>query len=169
MTSILRQLYYQLRQKTFPPEFRLAVEGAEDWAGALATAVAAELARAQSQGPAGESIAPAGINPAFMLGLCNYYFRLHRNAQLLGDESFELRRIHDTLEDLEDLLRQHQVECRDLTGQDFDPRSEDFEPLGEPQPTPGLSCLKIGACERPAVFIGGQLHQRAKGLVLKPR
>ena len=168
--KILPQLYYDLRQKTYPQEIRFDTAGAADCETSLITACAA-IGKDQPPPPLPPPSPPpnGGINPDFAMGLCNYYFRLQRNAKLLGDDSFELERIHDTLEDIEDLLQKHDIECRDPTGREYDPRNEDFTPLGEPQPTRGITRMQIGACECPAVFIHGQLRQRAKGFVLKPQ
>ncbi len=175
MKHKLSTLYRHWRQWTFPAQCRLEVEDGEDWLADYTQAAAAAQAEARNQPkPASPPVATAAepaINPGFTLSLCNYYFRLRRNAEVMGAEgksSKELRSINGALEKIDTLLREHGVECLDLTGQPYDIGRADFEQIGEAEKAPGLTRTQIVQCERPAVLINGQMVQRARGLVGKP-
>lgn len=173
--SLLRPL---VRQWLFPPEFRISVAGTGDAAATLADLLVRAMAaledvQAQARSASLRDAQPAApsIPPNLALALANYYFRLSRNAERLGvegGESKELRSIRRVLEDLTDALREHGVECIDLTGQDYDPGRVDFEQLGVPEVQAGLARDRIGRCERPAVLLNGKLLQKAKGIVARP-
>lgn len=188
----LGTVYRRLRQLTFPPEFRIDVRPAPWDRGAAvaihnALALADEVsARLQAQAKqlaeaetgacqAGESAVEskrtAAFDPKFACALCNDVFRLQRNvAQLARDigPSKELRSIDRVVRNVDALLKEKGVEYIDLTDRPFDERSEDFEPLGQPQAVPGLDHALIAACERPVVLVGGNLVQRARGVVKRP-
>lgn len=183
----MRLDWARLRQKTFPAEFRIDTGDGDDFATALAAAYTAALMAARNQKadalgninrltadieerprPEGST---SGIDSDFALALCNYHFRLRRNAQQMaaeGKESKELRGINWALENIDELFEKYAIECRDLTGQRYDPGRVDFEPMSAPEAVPGLDHPMIGRCERPAVLVDGELIQKARGLVTKP-
>jgi hypothetical protein len=167
-----------LRQKTFPLEFRINDPGGEDWVVALASAVS----EAMALGPAKSSDArrseakrpgelQSAVNEGFAVALCNHHFRLRRNAEQLaadGGDSKELRSIRRALESLSEVFARYGIECRDVTGQTFDFLRLDFDPIGEAEPISGLNEQRIYRSECPAVLINGRLVQKARGIVAKP-
>jgi hypothetical protein len=168
--------YSALRQKAFPPAFRIDSRNSDDWPPALARTLR-ELLQVLNTRPAMPPVPePArdngpALTPDFVVSLCNYYFRLNRNAAQMereGLNSKELRSIKLALENIERLFKKQGIECRDLTGQAYDFGRLDFEQIGPASPVPGLDRLRIGRCERPAIMLGGQLIQKAKGLVDRP-
>jgi hypothetical protein len=183
MAAMLR-----FRQWTFPPEFRISVDCQADAAELLVAAVKDALAAAQAAAappapaPAGDRTPPAsGTSPVgkpgaaidadFAASICNDIFRLRRNVQQMageGGETKELRSIRRAVENVDALLKGHGIQYFDLTGKDFDERSEDFEPMGQAQEVRGLDRKLIAACERPVVVLNGKLVQRARGVVQKP-
>lgn len=171
----MRSQWPKLRQLSFPPAFRIETQGSpDDYANLLVAAVSEALAARDQGTSAVASInenSSSGINEDFAVALCNYQFRIGRNAELLkadGQGSKELRVIERMLQRINTLLIEYGIESLDLTGQTYDVLREDFEPLGEPERVPGLDGNRIGSCERPVVIINGKLIQRAKGLVRKP-
>ncbi len=143
-----------------------------------AEAPAAEGPPPEIPAPPGEPVTPApeepppppdpcSLPPALAVGLCNEHFRIHRNVQQLlaeGHDSREARGIRRSLEALADLLREGGVLALDPTGRRFDDRDQDFEPIGVEE-VAGLDADTITLCERPAIFLGGRLTQRARGIV----
>jgi hypothetical protein len=167
-----------LRQKTFPPEFRIDSGRGNLWEESL-TAAMAEAVALLKAGPSKGSEKPEnseappqpGLDRELALALCDHHFRLHRNAEQLADgggDSKELRSIRRTLESLNELLVSHGIEYRDPTGQAYDFLRLDFEQIGEPELVPGLDGLKVWRCERPAVLMNGALIRKARGVVAKP-
>ena len=55
-----------------------------------------------------------------------------------------------------------------LTNKDWEPGRGDFEVIGDAEPVPGLDRKRIIRCERPAVWLSGELLQKARGLIGKP-
>ena len=111
------------------------------------------------------------FDPKFACVLCNDVFRLQRNVAQLsreGRQRKELRSIERVVRNVHASLKENGVEYIDLTGKPFDERSEDFEPLGQPEEVPGLDRAYIAACERPVVLVNGELVQRARGVVKRP-
>ena len=186
------KLCSQLRQLTFPPEFRIEVKPGH-WDREAAAAVSRALAfatdvsaRLEAQAKrlaeaealarqAGEQAAkgrqPTSLDPKFACAICNDVFRLPKNvAQLVQErgQSKELRSIERIVRNVDAVLKENGVEYIDLTGKPFDERSEDFEPAGQPQAVPGLDRAYVAACERPVVLINGKLVQRARGVVKRP-
>ena len=172
----MQRLRARLRQWTFPASFRIAPGGGGDWAGALVDAViearkAAESVRETAPPADAETGASAGLDPDFLVPLCNDLFRLQRNVcqlQTEGNDSKEVRSIGRALESLEEFLKEHSVECLDLTGQAYDDGRTDFEPIGAPEEVPGLEGKKISVCERPYIAFHGKVIQRARGIVAIP-
>jgi hypothetical protein len=168
--------YSALRQKAFPPAFRIDSRNSDDWPTALARTLTESLRALNTRRetiPVGEPVQdnrPA-LTPDFVVALCNYYFRLSRNAAQMekeGLDSKELRSIKLALANIEMLFKKQGIECRDLTGQEYDFGRLDFEQIGQASSVPGLDRLRIGRCERPAIMLGGKLIQKAKGLVDRP-
>jgi hypothetical protein len=183
-----------LRQRIYPAAFRINAGPADELADSLALVMSEAFAavRSRASAPPGPACAPrpieealpppveprppeksshGGVSAAFATELCNYHFRLSRNAGLLkvnGDSDKELRAVGRMLEKIDLLLKDYGIEWLDVTGQRYDDGREDFEPIGTPERVPGLSESRITHCERPAVMIDGKLVQKAKGLVRKP-
>jgi hypothetical protein len=158
-----------LRQRVFPAPFRINVGPADALADSL-TFVIAQAGGARPGAPPEQS-QPQAVNTAFAVALCNYHFRMGRNAGLLkdyGDGARELRAIGRALEKIDALLKDYGIECRDVTGQRYDDGREDFELIGRAEKVPGLGESKITQCECPVVLINGKLVQKAKGLVSIP-
>ena len=168
--------YNALRQKAFPPAFRIDSRNSDEWPTALArtlTELRQALDTPRAMPPVSEPARDNGptLAPDFVVSLCNYYFRLNRNAFQMereGLNSKELRSIKLALESIETLFQKQGIECRDLTGQEYDFGRLDFEQIGQPSPVRGLDRLRIGRCERPAIMLAGKLIQKAKGLVDRP-
>ncbi len=149
--------------------FRITAGTPDEVAQALVSVVAAALL------PPPETTKPpppSGPDPAFIVPLCNQYFRLRRNAERLageGKESREVRALNGALKKIAELFEDHQIECRDLTGQTYDDGRIDFEPITTaPERVPGLTEDKILRCESPAILIRGKLAQKARGVVAIP-
>lgn len=172
----MSELWSAVRQKTFPRPFRIEAGAAEDWAESLAAALAGAKTAAREPSPAVSepSAAPTGppaLAEDFVRALCDHQFRLRRNAAQLaaeGANSKELRSIRRALEGIDELLAEHGIECRDLTGEDYDFLRLDFEQIGQAETIPGLAGMKIWRCERPAVLVDGKLVQCARGIVARP-
>jgi hypothetical protein len=176
----MRSLLIRLRQWTYPPELRIhpASQGSGwDELAALTAALATrcrQLSGASADPPGNTPSAPsrpAGVDKDLALGLANGLFRIKRNLDQLaaeGTDGKELRSIRRASERLRELLAAKAIECRDLTGEIYDPGRLDFEPLGPPQGVTGLNRHRIGRLERPAVALGGELIQTARGVVEKP-
>ncbi|HEX4961292.1 MAG TPA: hypothetical protein VF173_10675 [Thermoanaerobaculia bacterium] len=155
-----------LRQRTFPPEFRIDPTGEEDWSASFVAAISEATAKAKPLEPP----RPA-LDEDFAVALCNQHFRLRRNAeQIVAEtgESKELRSIQRALQSLSDVFERYGIECRDLTGQAYDFLRLDFEQIGEPEIVAGLDGAKIWRCERPIVVVDGKLIQKARGIVARP-
>jgi hypothetical protein len=164
------------RQLRFPRPFRLR-PAADDADALLAAALSEILRQAVPPEPARPSPAapppPAQVREtmpeAFVIALCNDYFRLKRNAELIANQdSKEVRSIRRTLDRLRDVFGEHGIECIDLTGQAYHHGRVDFEPIGKAEPTAGVDAPRISASERPAVLLKGQLVQKARGTVVRP-
>ena len=147
-----------------------AVKTAEALRAAEAARAAAKPAEAPPAAPP-PAKAPAGITERFAISLCNDVFRLRRNAEVLAGkrgDCKELRSIASAMTNVDALLAENGIKYYDLTGKDFDERSEDFDPVGQPEEVPGLDRKIICVCERPLVLLNGKLIQRARGIVQKP-
>ncbi len=124
-----------------------------------------------SENPALTSSNSAALPEDFVLGFCNAYFRLQKNARLMEAKNApprELRGITLALQKISGLLEAHEIECRDLGGELYDDGRADFMPLGPPEESPDVQDRRIGICETPAVFLRGKLLQPAKGIVQVP-
>jgi hypothetical protein len=180
-------LVVRVRQKLFPPEFRITA-GSGSSVEAILTEMAAamdlapEITTAIPVVPAPAVVEPSaqvaevkteqdGVDPAFVRALCNDLFRLRRNAGLIasdGTETKEIRSIKRAVERLDDMLKQRGIEYFDMTGKQWDARDVDFEPKGQPVLVSGLLHKRIAACECPMVKVKGKLIQRAQGIVEVP-
>jgi hypothetical protein len=171
-------LWSAFNQWLYPRELRIEVSTA-DGVAAMVAASLAELAarqgtgaRAFDAGAAAKAATPAaaaGLEKSFVLELCNNFHRLSRSAKPFQEtNSAEAGRMNRNLDQLKKVLHDNGIECVDLTGQAYDPGRADFEPLGEPQATPGLTRKTIIQCERPLVLLHGKLLQPAKGIVGRP-
>ncbi len=154
MAKTIYHIRSALRQLTYPREFRIKIS---------------TMVILPKEGPPKEPIQP--LNVSFITSFCNDHYRLHRNVEQLeneGKSSKELRSISRALQNVEELLEQHEIQCLDLTGQEYHVGRTDFNPLGEPEEIKGLHSMKILQCERPAIYLAGKLIQQAKGIVARP-
>jgi len=178
----------RLRQRAYPREFRIDISRADDADGALISLLrqGADLAggaRADEEAPtappeqggADHDGDPTAAERELAIAISNGWFRMRRNTERLvaqeageGRSSKEVRSLQRALNHMDNVLREHGIECRDLTGQTYDPGREDFQSIGEPEVRPELTSKIILRCERPAVILRQQLIQRAKGVVAKP-
>jgi hypothetical protein len=71
-------------------------------------------------------------------------------------------------EQMRQRLKAEGVEFADLSGQPWNPERTDFECTGKPKAKLGLDAAVIESCERPAVTIGGELVQKARGEAVRP-
>ena len=165
MSRNLSHVYSLLRQRSFPAAFRIDLEPGGDWTVALVGAMSDLL------GAARKASASSGLDRDFAISLCNEYFKLGRNVKRLadqGNESEDMQRIRTALDDIDQLLQRHEIECLDLSGQTYDLGRRDFESIAEARRVPGLKAARIALCERPMVLIKGKLAQTARGLVEIP-
>ena len=167
-----------VRQRFYPPEFRIEPSTAE----ASAVVIAACLAEIADQvgrvvgkpdpvSPDQAVMPPpgGGLEKSFVIDLCNNFHRLSRSAKPFQETGgSEAARMSRSLEQLRKVLQDNGIECVDLTGQVYEPGRSDFESLGEPQSTPGLARPSIIQCERPLVRLKGKMIQPGKGIVGKP-
>lgn len=165
----------RLRQLRFPRPFRIA-GGKDDYDALLLSALAtlAQVTR-DAVSPSPASVAEAAdmreaMPSGFVVALSNEMFRLKRNADLMAraGDTKEIRSIRRTLEKLQDALREHGIECLDLSGQAYDVGRVDFEPFGAAERIADVDSPRIGTCERPAVLLHGRLIQKARGTVALP-
>ena len=113
----------------------------------------------------------APVDEAMIKGLCNSLFRIEANVvqmQAEGSAAKEVRSITSGVNQFKEALTKAGVKMVNPTGQIYDVGRADFEPLGEAQIQEGLRKPLIKICERPAIFIGGRLIQKARGLVVRP-
>lgn len=163
--------WLDLRQKTFPPEFRIDPVEEEDWSASFVVAVSEVMALAKKVKPLDPEPSPPALAEDFAVALCNQHFRLHRNAEQIAaetGESKELRSIQRALRSLSEVFERHGIEFRDLTGQAYDFLRLDFEQIGELEVVTGLDGAKIWRCECPVVLVNGRLIQKARGVVARP-
>lgn len=171
--------WIKFKQKLYPPEFQICAEG--DGLGTMAVPLLlAMLTQAKgttpvpvvpegSQVKAQVHVQPDKLETGFVIDLCNQIHRLSRSTKKLqGAGTGEAEKLQGNLNRLQQMLEGHAIQWEDLTGQAFDPGRTDFEPLGEPQVSPGLSRMTIIQCERPAIRLSGMLIQPARGIVGRP-
>ena len=172
--------WIRFKQKLYPPEFQISAVGD----GVGATAVSLLLATlTQVKGatpvpvvpPEGSQVkppvhgAPDKLEKGFVIDLCNQIHRLSRSTKKLqGAGTAEAEKLEGNLNRLQKMLEGHAIQWEDLSGQVFDPGRTDFEPLGEPQVSAGLSRMTIIQCERPVIRLSGMLIQPARGIVGRP-
>jgi hypothetical protein len=167
-------LWESFRQWCYPPPFRIRNVSAafglllvelEEIQGKLA-------ALSDKPDPVGDSLrvgTPSALDKDFAVNLCNQLHRLHRSvSKALLQRAPEAERIDGHLAGVRTQLEERGFVYRDLTGQRYAPEREDFEILGDPQPSSGASWPTIVQCERPAVLLKGKVVQRAKGVVSIP-
>jgi hypothetical protein len=141
-----------LRQQRYPPALRIVPH---TWSLRL---------------PEAESASTLDKDTA--VDLANALFRLEQNAsavlQTTGAERLG-RSLQRSIERLRESFERWNVRLLNPQGQAYSgPQRTDFERLGDPVPTPGLSGARIGACERPAVWLEGKLIQAARGVLEVP-
>ena len=183
MANAIHQIKATLRQWTYPAPFRIAINTTDLWAETLGIALAQALSASDDRPEPKEDQHPEpvdtpvagtpepGINKDFAIALCNGYFRLQKNADQLeqeGHNSKELRGIKRALRTVDDLLTEHNIRCLDLAGEPYDDGRTDFFLLGKPETMAGLKRMEIRLCERPAIWMNGQLIQQARGIVARP-
>ena len=137
-----------------------------------------QLIMVQKAGGAQDSSSGAGapqsgtpVDEGMIKGLCNSLFRIEANVaqmQAEGSAAKEVRSITSGVSQFKEALTKAGVKMVNPTGQIYDIGRADFEPLGEAQIQEGLRKPLIKICERPAIFIGGRLIQKARGLVVRP-
>jgi hypothetical protein len=167
----IHQIALQLRQLTYPEEFRIAVGPASVWSTRLASAINQALHPPQSPPAPSHEKPDAQIDRDFATRLCNRYFHVRRAVRdLVGasGSSDAAEDCTDSLAFLDDELAKHGIECLDLTGERFMEGRRDFEILGKPEAVAGIPYPRIGRLERPAVKLGGKLIQSAVGIVERP-
>jgi hypothetical protein len=172
-----------LLQMQFPPALRIEPRLHEPWLDMLVSVTKA-LLRDRSSAASSDVITASSatrsasvgtgkadgfpeVTAAIACALANAHFRLRSNLRELGvreDESNAVRGMKRALSSLDETFRQCGIECRDLTGEAYDPGRLDFEQLGTAVEVQGLERPIVGRCERPAVFLQGRLIQKAKGL-----
>jgi len=159
----LKRFVAECRQWLFPRQFRIELEGNDDW-----TEVLLELL----QGGDGPPPPPDGaIDADFAMKLCNGFHSLKRTAARLekeGGNEREVRNLRRVFERADPLLEAYGIRYVDRTGNTYDDGLKDFEPLGRPEEVEGLTVKKIDLCECPAVYLHGELIQRARGTVAVP-
>jgi hypothetical protein len=171
--------WIKFRQKLYPPELRIFA--ADDGFGVTAVSLLLALAQAKvappvsvvppesSQAKLPAHGAPGKLEKEFVIDLCNQIHRLSRSTKKLqGAGAAEAEKLEGNLNRLQKMLEGHAIQWEDLSGQAFDPGRTDFEPLGEPQISPGLSRMTIIQCERPVIRLSGMLIQSARGIVGRP-
>lgn len=152
-----------LRQLSYPPEFRIRAPEGDDWAATLVGQTKRLLNR-----PA----APR-VDHGFAIALCNECYRLELRVKALqenlvpGDRE-SLTMLSRAIEELDELLQEHQIEYLDLSGEVYTLERKDFEPIAPPKTGEGLGRAVIARCDRPAVYVDDKLVQPAKGLVAIP-
>jgi len=168
-----------LSQWFYPREFRIGAGTSLTTAVLLAASASQPLERAGPDtgmpSPVAGDVTPVpaptdtGLEKGFVIDLCNNFHRLSRSLKPLQDATgAEATRLKRNLDQVRKTLQDNGIECLDLTGEVYDPRRSDFQPLGEPQETPGLTRMTIIQCERPLVKIKGRFVQPAKGIVGRP-
>ncbi len=168
MTRLL-DWYTRLRQWTYPSDFRIEIDHGVSAPDGPFLAMIELLERSQHRGAGDDTSAKRStLDKDFVVKLCNEHASARRSAGRMGSESKESRSINRTLKRVDGLLRDHHVECLDLEGEEYTPARDDFEPIGEPEPVPGLEHMTIGICERPKVVMNGRLIQRATGILQRP-
>jgi hypothetical protein len=179
--------WLRAKQWLYPPEFRIHAGSSDAQAlSVLADVVTRLLAQAERAAPsappadagngtpasdAGPVAAPVpgGLDKSFVIDLCNSVHRLSRAAKpLLESGGSDGGRVQRNFDLLRKALQTRGIEAVDLSGQVFSPDRYDFEPLGEPQPTEGLTRMTIVQCDRPLVMLDGKMLQPAKGIVGRP-
>ncbi len=132
-------------------------------------ALAAALDAADSA-PDGGSSPDAGTSPSLAILLGNQSHRLRQAVKMLGPDVPKgvKRPFVRIAEILDEGLVEMGVEVQDLADQVWDEGRLDFEPIAEPMPRAGLDRPRIGRCERPLIRLGGNIVQKAKGIVLRP-
>jgi hypothetical protein len=110
------------------------------------------------------------------IGIANACFRVTNSAKTLGDAAVEKdpslaranRALHRSLTKLVDTIKEHGIQCVDVTNEIYDDTRTDFDAVGEPQRDPTLKHKVITFCERPVVIFHGKLVQRARGTLSIP-
>jgi hypothetical protein len=169
----------RLRQWQFTPEFRIACDAErpelEAWRALLGSARSAVPVQPAAAAPA--AVAPRtpaaalDTDAGFVVELANVCFRLQRTAQELSARaagSEESRRVSRSVQNLDQLLKDHSIECLDLEGEPYDDGRRDFEPMPPPVDSESVTDVRIGRCERPRVLRDGKLLQKGKGRILRP-
>ena len=164
-----------LRQWTYPREFRIDPGARSDWASTVVGAALRIMKEAEEKPPETQqgdiATAADSVSNTFAISLCNEHFKLRRKLKRFesthGDSS-ELDGLQSSLQDVKDLLREHNIECEDLTGQVYSSGRLDFESVGPGERKPGVTEPRIAVCERPVVRLNGKIIQKAKGLVELP-
>jgi len=172
----LIQFLRRWHQFAVPDPFRISPMKEEDWIPTLLQHLKTDAAELQRMSglvdkDASNGNADAQLAPDFVIGWCNAHFRAQKNLNAIDNKNVaarEVRGMTRALEATTRLMEEHQVQCLDLTNQEFDDGRMDFEPLAEPDEVEGLECVKITLCERPAVLHQGRLIQKAKGLLARP-
>lgn len=162
----LSDLRAKVRQKTFVREVRIDfVDEKTSWNELLKERLAAIKQQAK------EPTASSAFKPDDVIGLCNDLFRARRNTEQQAAEgvnSKEVRSSARALDHADMMLKNMGIEYIDLTGQAYDGGRIDFDPIAEPEVSPGVDRMKILRCERPAILLNGKLIQKGRGLVVKP-
>jgi hypothetical protein len=178
----MKHWWVGLKQWLYPPGCRLPVGDDEtlvllsvahmlSMADSLAWASAAAANPLPPPGEPAPAAKPPAVGPekAFVIDLCNQVHRLSRWAAKVEEQGgADADRLKGHMERLARVLDEHKVKWADLSGQVFEAGLSDFEPLGDPQPTPGLQRPTIIRCERPVVRLGGKVLQAARGTVGVP-
>jgi hypothetical protein len=161
MEYTIYHILLKLRQLTYPREFRIGISTMD--------------IISKKEGPLKEPNKPLKpndlMNVDLIVSLCNDHYRLRRNVEQLekeGKSSKELRSISRALKNIETLFDRYEIQCLDLTGQEYHVGRTDFGPLGEPEEKKGINTMKISQCERPAIYLAGKLIQQARGIVERP-
>ena len=102
--------------------------------------------------------------------MCNNLYRLLKNIDFAKEKlgGRESRKMQRSATQIQKILSSNDVEMLDLTGQPFVVGRNDFEIVGEPEVNTQISEPTITFCERPAVMVGENLVQTARGIVSIP-
>lgn len=161
----------RVRQWLYPPAFRIAGFASQDGEAAFTDLL--ERIEVMSQRLEGLQLAQQrreALAPELAVDICNQHFRLLRALKSMPAEvqTKEQRQMRRVLRDLNELLEDHGVECRDLEGQAYDAGRKDFRTDVDAVPVAGLERSLIGPCQRPVVLLDGKLLQQAVGVVQRP-
>jgi len=168
-----RNCFSALGQRLLPRALRVPAGPRTCRAASPATAFALALAESAPPAPAAP---PPGPRPEQMpegvaVELCNFLHRIGLGIrELRGAEGLAkpARGLGLAFEQMRQRLKAEGVEFTDLTGHPWSPERADFECTGKPRAKLGIEAAVIESCERPAVTIGGELVQKARGEALRP-